>query len=329
MAKHSDNTKRWFRALITDNQAELRSTVAQAGQQSITYTQGAPGGYLVPNEFHDTLILGMAQVDPLLDESVVTLVKSPSATLRPYSVPGWDLSTFTSVKVGESSQQSPQTVPTAVSKILNGFTYRAQLVASIELEQDDAQPVIDQFGKAFSIGHARGIGVDLVNGDGSTGPQGVLTGASDSGITTAAGGVISADDIENIFFALNSVYRNSPKCAWVMSDSTYRMVRKAKDSSNRPLISVVDGQEILMGKRLLVSPSMPTYNPSIGSCKGIVFGDLSYYVVRVSAPTMRRTVETPAADVTKGEAMYISLMRADAKVVDPASNAVLYATLHA
>ena len=329
MAKHSDNTKRWFRALITDNEAEMRATVAQAGTQSITYTQGAPGGYLVPNEFHDALIIGMANVDPLLDENVVTLVKSPSATLRPFSVPGWDLSSFASTKVGESSQQSPQTVPTAVNKIFGGYTYRAQLVASFELEQDDFQPVIDQFAKAFSIGHARGIGVDLVAGNGTSAPQGVLTGATDSTITTAAGGVISSDDIENIFFSLDRVYRQSPKCAWVMNDSTYRMVRKAKDSNNRPLISVVDGNEILMGKRLLVSPSMPAYNPSIGSCKGIVFGDLSYYVVRVSAPVMRRTVETPAADVTKGEAMYVSLLRADAKVVDPASNAVLFATLHA
>jgi HK97 family phage major capsid protein len=329
MAKHSETTTRWFRALITDNETELRATVAQAGTQSITYTQGAPGGYLVPNEFHDSLILGMAQVDPLLDDSAVTLVKSPSATLRPYSVPAWDLSGFTSTKVSESSQQSPQVVPTAVNKILNGYTYRAQLVASFEMETDDFQPVIDQFGKAFSIGHARGIGVDLINGNGTSAPQGVLTGATDSGITTAAGGVIDAGDIESIFFALNPVYRNSPKCAWVMSDSTYRMARKAKDSSNRPLISVVDGQEILMGKRVLVSPTMPTYNPSIGSCKGIVFGDLSYFVVRLSAPTMRRAIEAPAADVTSGEAMYVSLIRADAKVVDSASNAILYATLHA
>jgi HK97 family phage major capsid protein len=328
MAKYSKDAQRWFRALVSDDETELRN-VAQAGTQSIIYTQGASGGYLVPNEFHDSLIIGMAQVDPLLDDSAVTLVKSPSATLRPYSVPAWDLSGFTSTKVSESSQQSPQVVPTAVNKILNGYTYRSQLVASFELEQDDYQPVIDQFGKAFSIGHARGIGVDLINGNGTSAPQGVLTGATDSGITTAAGGVISADDIESIFFSLDRIYRQSPKCGWVMSDSTYRMARKAKDSNNRPLISVVDGQEILMGKRVLVSPSMPSYNPSIGSCKGIVIGDLSYFVVRVSAPVMRRTVETPAADISKAEAMYVSLIRADSKVIDPASNAILFATLHA
>jgi Phage capsid family len=67
---------------------------------------------------------------------------------------------------------------------------------------------------------------------------------------------------------LDRIYRQSPKCAWVMSDAMYKMVRRAKDNNNHPLISVVDGKEILMGKRALVSPSMPSYNPSIGSAKG-------------------------------------------------------------
>jgi HK97 family phage major capsid protein len=328
MAKNTDITQRWFRALVAGDEIEMRATVAQAGTQSITYTQGAAGGYLVPTEFHSDLLIGMAQVDPLLDSSVVTLMQSDSFSLKPHSVPGWDLSTFAAAKITEANQQTPQVVPVAVNKILNGFTYRAQLVASFELENDDFQPVVDQFTKAMGIGFARGIGADLIGGDGSTGPQGLLNGATDSGVTTGAGGVIDATDIENIFFALNPIYRNSPKAAWVMADSTYKMVRKAKDSSNRPLISVVDGQEILMGKRVLVSPSMVTFNPSLGSAKGIIFGDLSYYVVRVSMPTLRRSIEAPNM-AEKGEALYTGLQRADAKVVDVASNAILYATLHA
>jgi HK97 family phage major capsid protein len=323
--KTTDITKRWFRAFVADDESEMRA--ALAGTQSITYTQGAAGGYLVPNEFHSDLILGMAQVDPLLDENVVTLVQSNSFSLKPFSVPGWDLSGFAAEKITEANQESAQTVPTAVKKILNGFTYRAQLVASFELEQDDFQPVVDQFSKAMGIGFARGIGRDLILGDGTTGPQGLQNGATDSGVTTGAAGVMDATDIENIFFALNPVYRNALKCAWVMADSTYRMVRKAKDSSNRPLISVVDGQEILMGKRVVVSPSMVTSNPSI-PVRGIIFGDLSHYVVRVSMPTLRRSIEA-AGMVENGQAMYTGLQRADAKVVDPASNAIVYATLHA
>src|SRR5258705_14025271 len=99
--KYSPETRQWFRDFLKGMEPEQRGTVALAGTQSITYTAGGAGGYLVPNDFHSDLILGMAQVDPLLDDSAVTLVQCDSFELRPYSVPGWDLSGFTAGKVAE------------------------------------------------------------------------------------------------------------------------------------------------------------------------------------------------------------------------------------
>ena len=62
--------------------------------------------------------------------SVVTLIRSNTLRLRPYTIPGWDLSTFKAVKVAEGVQHNPQTVPTASSKKLGAYTYRADLDAS-------------------------------------------------------------------------------------------------------------------------------------------------------------------------------------------------------
>jgi HK97 family phage major capsid protein len=323
MAKHSDNTKRWLRALITDNEAELRATVAQAGQQDITYASGLEGGYFVPSEFSDSLYLGMAQVDPLTSEDVCTVVKSKGFILRPFNIPGWDLSTFAATKINESSHQNPQTVPTATNLQLGGYTYRAQLVASFELEQDDFQPVIDQFTKAFSIGLARGIGADLATG-GTGGPHGLTYGSANSGITTTAS-QITGSDIENIYFSVDPVYRNAPKCAWAMSDGLYKQVRKAVDSNGRPLLNIVGDQEVLMGKPVRICPSMSSTSSNIG----IVFGDLSYFVVRLSQPIIRRSIEVPGA-IENGQAMYTALMRVDSDIVNPTSGskpAIVYATL--
>lgn len=298
----------------------------EAGSQTITYTTGTEGGYLVPAEFQRSLILGLAQWDPLLDENVVTLIKSDSFALRPMVEPGVDLSTFSASKVAEAAQQNPASFTIAAKAQTNGWTYRASLAATFELEQDAYQSVMDFMRVIYPIAFARGVGVDLVTGDGTTGPQGVLTGAASSGITTAAQGVISAADIENIYFALNRIHRHAPKCAWLMADQTYELVRKATDDVHRPLLNVVGDRELLMGRPVYVCPSMPYANGS----KGIVFGDLEHYVVRVSRMSLIRSLQQ-AGMVEYGAAAYLGRMRADAKVLDPGSStspSIVYATLH-
>lgn len=321
----------FFSALFTNK--EVRTDM-QEGTQSITYSQGTEGGFTVPQEFHDEVVVGMAQLDPLLNSDVVTLIESGSGRLRPYSVPGWDLSVFKAVKVAEGVQQNPQTPPTAASKILNGFKYAASLDVSIELEEDAFVPMQSLMKTAYSIGFARGIGADLIVGDGSTGPQGVLNGATDSGLTTGSVGVITATDIENVYFSVNRFHRASPKCAWLMTDTVYQKVRKAVDDQHRPLINIVGDQELLMGKPIYVSPSMPEYNASLGTQLAgsfCAFGDLAHLFVRVSKLAIKRSWQAPGY-VDLGKALYTGIMRADAKVIDPTSGSVppiVTAKLHA
>lgn len=317
--------ERWFRSFLTGEEPEQRADLI-AGKQTPTYTQGVPGGYLTPQEFHNELVIGSALIDPLLDENVVTLVQSNAYRLRPYKVPGWDLTTFAAQKVTEANQHNPQTPPAATGDQLNGWIYRATLDDSFEFEEDNFQPVINQINSAFQIGFARGIGVDLITGDGTTGPQGALTGAADSGVTSASATVLLGTELEAIYFKVNPAYRYSKKCAWLMHDDIYQLVRKAKDLNDRPLINIVGDQELLMGKPIRLSPTMPT---AAGS-KAILFGDFSHYVVRVSRSIMQRTMQA-AGYAEKGKYLYSGLMRADAKVVDPTGGVkppLVYAKLH-
>jgi HK97 family phage major capsid protein len=322
-----DYAKRWFRALTSGVEIESRATIdsLQGGKLTPTYTQGPSGGYTVPTEFHDALVLGLAQVDPLLDPNLVTLMESDSLTLRPHVVPGWDLSDFEAHQVAEATQQTPQVVPTATAKQLNSYTFRAVLNASFEIENDDFQPVLNQFVKAYSVGFGRGIGKALINGNGTSAPQGVLVGATDSGVTTAASAGITADNIEDIFFSVNAIYRESPACAWLLNDATYKKLRKVQDLNKRPIISIVDGRALLMGKPVRICPSISATQGQ----PGIVFGDLSHYVVRISRAQIIRSVNTPST-AEYGVAQYTGLVRCDAKVVDPTSGsvpAIVYATL--
>lgn len=316
----ADEVGDFFRALLKGK--EIRQ--GQEGTQSIAYTTGAEGGFFVPNEFGTEVVHGMAQFDPLLNPDVVSLITSDSFDLRPFTIPGWDLSTFSAVKVAEGTQQSPQTFPTVSGKILNGYKYKASLDASMELEEDAFAPMIDLMSDAFSVGFARGIGADLVVGDGTTAPQGVINGAGASVYTTAATGVLALNDFENVYFKVNRFYRASKKCAWLMNDAAYQMARKATDTVGNPLLKLLDDKETIMGKPVLVSPSLPAYNGSLGSQLAgsfCVFGDLSKLYVRVSKMVIKRQWQLPGF-VDKGKALYTGIMRADAKLLDPTGGVV-------
>jgi HK97 family phage major capsid protein len=308
---------------------ELRtSTTLLAGGQTPIFSAGTAGGALVPISFAQKVAEGRAAIDPLFDEDVVTLIQEPTFTLRPLSIPGWDLSTITATKVAETSTHALDVVPAINSDLLNKFTYRSTLAGSIEFEDDVKAygSMQDALGRAFGIAFGRGIGVDLVTGDGSTGPQGILTGAANSGVTTTAAGVLAPADFTNIYFSINKIYREARKAGWLMADATYKIVLNAKDAQGQPIFPLVDDQLQILGKPVYVCPSMP----SAAGSKGIVFGDLGAYFVHSSSLYIRRRMQYPGL-VEFGKVAFTGLQMVDAIVDDPTSGAlppIVYATLH-
>jgi HK97 family phage major capsid protein len=330
-----DFCKRWFRAFLNDATLPVESrTDGQAGTQSIVYTQEAAGGALVPIEFADQLFVGMAQIDPLLNPDITTVITRTNN--RPYVIPSWDLTTIKALKKAEAAQNVRANRPAAKNdKIAGGdhWTYIGQLAASFELEDDDFQPILEQLSLGLAVSLARGIGADLAVGDGTTGPQGVAN-ATDSGVTQTTINVLTDVDIDNVFYAVDPFYRNAPKCAWLVTDAVHKQIRKAKDSNNRPLINVVNGAEFLLGKPLYISPSLPAYNASLGtqtSGSFCVFGDLSRYVVTLTQPRLQRSLNNGTVGAEYGEALYTAVAQADAKIIDPTGGSkppIVAARLH-
>jgi len=317
--------ERAFRAYLCGRPAkEIRDI--EAGQQTITYvpTQNAPfgvnTGYLVPTSFANLVAEGQAQFDPLLNPNVVTLIQEKEFKLLPLQVPGWDLSTIAAQKVAETAQQfdgGPGNAdPVFAGKLLNRWTYRTTLRASYEWEEDEAAygRALNAMARAYGIGFARGIGKDLATGNGTTAPQGVLTGAALSGQINATAGKLVLTDLTNFYFALNKIYRSSPKCAWLMNDTVHKYLRNATDTSGRPLLSVERDFEILFGKRVYVCPSLPNPMASPALSNQLIFGDLSHYIVHASAPLIRRL---PQRYADFYEAAYCGLLMVDAVVFDP------------
>jgi HK97 family phage major capsid protein len=255
-----------------------------------------------------------------LDDKLVNFIHSKTG--RPVTIPAWDLSTIAATLAPDGTQQTPGPVPNVSGVLLNGNTFKVSLAASFELEEDDFEPYLNQVKVAYAIAFARGAGIYLATGSGGNSqPQGILTGATYSNVSLSQG--ISADvsntlndKFQAIYFSVNEIYRKSPKCAFVMSDASYQWIRSLSDKQARPLLEIRKDKEMIMGKPVLISPSIPSYGGSPVTTGKIVFGDLDSYIVRDSPMTITRNIQAPGY-AEKGLALYVGRMRVGAQVNDP------------
>ncbi len=323
------------KGIVTEEQrntAEERESLRRylkTGENVRTYvpmSDAVEGAFIVPNQFYKTLLTGIAQFTELMEEKNVNLISSEKGgTMK---LPQVDLSTITSTIIADNVDAPPVLNPVFGSLLLNGFTYRTNpIAAQLNLEQDSFEAIISILTAAFSVGLARGIGSDLVNGSGSGAPMGILTAAANSGVTSAVNTGFTKGELQSIYFSVNRAYRVNPKCAWLMNDTTYNNILGLKDATtNRPLVNITEDGEKLFGKRILISPDMPT---AAGS-KVICFGDFSQYQVRVirDGATVLRNSEAPGF-VEKYAALYIGFLRVDAALNAPnGAKPVVYGTLH-
>lgn len=149
-------------------------------------------------------------------------------------------------------------------------------------------------------------------GNGAGEPQGLTVGGT-RGKKAAATTAIEADDIKDLYFSLNYLYR--PNAVWVMNDSTAAYLQKIKDAEGRYIWS--DPREnvpaSMMGRPVITLNTMP----EIGADKKvIVFADLNraFRIVDFSMMSMQRLDQKYADTLEIG---FLWWKRIDAKVVLP------------
>jgi HK97 family phage major capsid protein len=278
-------------------EARMRSLARLSPQQekeirgtAMNTTTGSAGAFFVPSDFDFSKILRqqMLQYNGIFDSSAVSFVDRENGL--PWNVPAVDYTGVSAAIVTENTQTTPSTIPTVALTTVSkpSYNYRSlNMPVSIELVQDSFELVQAILGQVFAVSLARGVGADLINGNGTSAPQGLLTAAT-LGATSASSGVVISTDIENCYFSLNRISRNSPACRWLMNDKTYAVVKKFKDSAGFPLIAYVDDEEKLYGKPISICPSLPDIAVS---SKSIILADLSQFIV----------TRTPLKLITKRE----------------------------
>jgi HK97 family phage major capsid protein len=137
----------------------------------------------------------------------------------------------------------------------------------------------------------------LINGSGSSKPLGIIPAlealgstatpfiiasgsANNTGGAETGANSIGSADIASLYHSVDSAYRNNPKTAFWMADSTLQYLDGLVTKYGQPLhlVKWVDGEPQIFGKPVKVSPSIPAIGPSQVS---VLFGDFGYWFTKI------------------------------------------------
>jgi len=291
---------------------EFRKALAlQSEYRDMNEGVGSAGGYFVPQQFYEKLTAMMKAVDRLFDPEVVLFMETDNG--GPCQLPVVDDTGNTAVNLTEGTQET-EADPTLGQQLLPlASLWRAKMVkASIELVQDSGYPLIEVLAKTFAIRLARGIGAaNMTQLLSQALVSRIATGSSsNTGGPETGGTTVGSDDLEALVESVDEAYRVSPKCCWLMKQSTRQSIFSVRDKQGRPIYPLheSDRGRTLLGFPIAICPSMP----AIGlNAKSIAFGDLGHFVVRVvKNSAVMRAVTERFADY--GQLAYQMFLRSNA-----------------
>lgn len=292
------------RMLLMDHHVELRDMAAGADPA---------GGYLVPDEFRDTITETMKAYGGLLGLANVVTTSTGADLLWPTN----DDTGNEGEILGENVQAGTQDLSLGGKK-LKSFTYSSKIVRlSLVLLQDSAfnldvwlpTKLGQRIGRRAARSFTTGTGVDQ--------PEGITTNVA-VGKTGATGQTTSIiyDDLVDLEHSVDSAYR--PLARYLMGDSALKIIRKLKDVQGRPLwvpIPAPGFPATINGFEYSLDNSMPA---PAASAKSIVFGDLKagYVIRQVLEVQMMRLTERYADFLQVG---FLGFSRMDGGIDDAAA----------
>lgn len=303
-------------ALSDEERAALRGGVAPTEARAQVTGTGSAGGYTVPTELSNQIIISMKAWGPMYDEDICTVMNTSGG--NPIDIPTVD---DTSVPVVPHTEAGAVTDDggsdaTFGKKTLNAYAYDTEWVKfSWELAQDSIFNFETLLGDLLGQRLGRRANSELTVGDGVGDPNGVVT-ASSLGKTATAAAAITYDEVIDLVHSVDPAYRQSPKVRFMFNDSTLGTLRKLKDSEGRYIWSAGDVQNGVPGSILGYRYSINQAMDSLAAAKRVMlFGDFGKYFVRkVGGIVMFVARERFAPDIG-----LLGLIRLDGELGDTAA----------
>ena len=295
-------------------QIRAKDGVSYEVRNALSEGVDSEGGYLVPDEFENTLVSGMEEEGSIRSLAHVFTTSNGVHKIPVVRTKGSANWIDEGGSYGDSDDVFGQ-------EQIDAHKVGTVIKVSEELLNDSAFDLEKYFQEEF----ARRIGAKeeeaFIVGDGNKKPTGILSaaGGAEIGVTAASEKAITADEIIDLYYSIKAPYRKN--AVWILNDSTVRAVRKLKDSNGQylwqPALHEGD-HETLLGKKILTSPYMPEI---AAGAKVIMFGDLSFYWIGDRQGITFKRLNERYADL--GQVGFLVSKRVDGKLVLPEAVKVL------
>jgi HK97 family phage major capsid protein len=295
------------RALNAEEWGVVRNTMSTTTQSQ--------GGYTVPTE------VAQQVADALKAYGGVRAVADVISTSgsNPINFPTSDGTSETGELIAENATASGAD-PSFGVVTLTTYKFSSKIVAvPFELLQDSAVDMEAFIRMRLATRLGRVQNTYFTTGTGSSQPNGVVTAAA-SGKVGLTGQTLSVifDDLVDLVHSVDTGYRNLGNCRFMMNDSSLKVIRKIKDSSNRPIfIPGWDGLAGPMADTLLGYPVTINQDVAVmaANAKSILFGDFKFYKIREEmGATIFRFDDS--AYVKLGQIGFLAWVRAGGNLAD-------------
>lgn len=310
-----------FVAYVTQGAGALTSEQRAAlshGESRAQTLSTSGGGYLIPQGFRAKLIEALKAYGNV--RQVAEVIPTDSGNALPW--PTVDDTSNTGRLLSVNTQATTTDLAFGTAQ-LGAYTFSSDAVlVPLQLLQDAPWLDIESF-LARKLGEriSRAQGSYFTTGTGSSQPQGISYGAT-TGVTAANGNsevtAVKYDSLVDLIHSVDAAYRAAGNCKWMVHDATLAILRKLKDSQNRPLwepsLTVGDPDQLL-GYPVVVNNNMATM---AASAKSMLFGDFFQgFVIRdVQDISMIRMAERYADYLQVG---FLAWARSDSLVQNSAA----------
>ena len=295
--------KAFWQQIRNQNTYEIRNALQEGADTE--------GGYLVPDEFEHTLVEALAEENIIRSLAHVFTTSSGTHKIPVVASKG------TASWVDEEGA-IPESDDVFGQQNIGAHKVATLIKVSEELLNDSAFN-LEQY---FTAEYTRRIGSKeeeaFLSGDGVGKPTGILN-TAEVGVNASTVGGITADELIDLFYSLNSSYRQN--AVWILNDATMKIVRKLKDSNGQYLWQPTlheGGYDTILGKKLYTSPYMPE---AANGAKTVIFGDLSFYWIGDRQGINFKRLNERYADT--GQIGFLASKRVDAKLILPEAVKVL------
>lgn len=228
------------------------------------------GGYLVPDDFYAEIIEKRNELSWVRNAPVTRI----STGLDKVNIPVEATAATAFVRTAEEGAYN-ENEPVFGQVAIEVHKFTKMIKVSEELLADKKTNLDSYMSSMFGRAMALTENSYFTTGTGSSQPQGVLTGATSSAITTAAAAALTPAELASLIGKLGSGY-NTGECRWWMQNATYWYLRGLTGNAFQFAPTPNGGADALMGYRPSLTDSMPAL---AATNTAVLFGNPAYYAV--------------------------------------------------